>query len=117
MTPLKKELEKVDDQLIKKYIEIIPDIKERLPWAYLGTFYWVNAEKLGSYMKDLGFSKEDIIAIANEFQNHNRPTNMCNATSNLNGHSVQMTFANNVSEYFLPSIVRSKDCSFFKLKK
>ena len=118
LMPLKKELAKIKDsnKLIEKYLSILPNSKDNLPWAYLGTFYWINAEKLGSYINNHGFSKEDIIAIANEFQNHNRPPNMYSGISKLNGHIEKMTFANNVSEYFLPSIVRLKDCSFFKLK-
>lgn len=116
--PLKKELEKnKGNAAIDKYVENLPDLKNKSPWAYLGTFYWINMERFNSYIKDKGFSKNDIIAIANEFQKYDRPSNMHSATTNLDGHVVKMTFANNVSEYFLPSIVDAKECSFLKLKE
>ena len=114
--PLKKEIEKHSNKLLKKYVDNLPDLKNKKPWAYLGTFYWINMDKISNYMKDKGFSKEDIMTIANEFQKYDRPSNMNNNTTNLNGHVVKMSFANNVSEYFLPSIVDMKNCSFFKLK-
>ena len=118
LSPLKIELEKdKDNQLLKKYIDVIPNMKERLPWAYLGTFYWINTEKLKSYIEEIGFSKNDILSIADEFQKYDRPKNMNNATSKLNGCIVKFSFANNVSEYFLPSIVDAKKCSFFKIKQ
>lgn len=116
--PLKKELEKnKGNKVINKYVDILPDMNKKSPWAYLGTFYWINMNRLCSYIKEKGFSKEDIIIISNEFQKYNRPSNINSGVTNLNGHVERMTFANNVSEYFLPSIVEMKNCSFFKLKE
>ena len=116
--PLTINLEKDNsNDLIKRFIELLPnDANNKLPWAYLGTFYWINASTLESYLNSIGFSKEDIVSIAGEFQKYDRPSTLNNATTNLNGNVVKMTFANNVSEYFLPSIVEMKRCSFFKFK-
>lgn len=116
LLPLKSKLDKVTkNQSLIKYVNAIDQFKIKKPWAYLGTFYWMNMDTLGSYLKSSGFSKNDIISIVNEFQKYDR-VNLPSSVTNLNGHKSQMSFANNVSEYFLPSIVDMKNCSLFKLK-
>lgn len=118
LLPLKDKLSSLDNsEAMRKYVKNLDEFKHKKPWAYLGTFYWINMGKLGNYLEENGFLKNDILEITSEFQKYDRPLNMPSAITSLNGNKVIMSFANNVSEYFLPSIVDISKCSFFKLPK
>lgn len=94
------------DDMYVKYIKNRNDL-----WAPYGTFYWINCEKTYNYIQSIGFIKSNLIETTEQFSNFERPVNQYI----INGKYVHISFANNVSEYFLSCLLPRSDSYLYEL--